>query len=99
MVRRLQSERYTKLANLSGRVLLATVIESERVSIESFFFTLCFVLEMTCSGFVAGGFVAVRRGADFFVPLGAFYLWRSTRPTLAGRIILLENDHDLGRGS
>ena len=34
MVGRLQSERYTVLANVSGPVLLATVIESERVSIE-----------------------------------------------------------------
>ena len=46
MVRRLQSERYTELANVSGRVLLATVIESERVSIESFFFTSCFAFCM-----------------------------------------------------
>ena len=57
MVRRLQSERYTVLANVSGRVLLATVIESERVSIESatgwhFFvigFSLLYTLFSVCN--------------------------------------------------
>ena len=34
-----------------------------------------------------------------FVPLRAFYLGRSTRQTFAGRIILLGDDHDLGRRS
>ena len=35
----------------------------------------------------------------YVVPLGAFYLSRSTRPTFAGRIILLGDDHDPARGS
>ena len=35
----------------------------------------------------------------YFVPLRAFYLGRGTRPIFAGRIILLGDDHDLGRGS
>ena len=35
----------------------------------------------------------------YFAPVKAFYLWKSTRPTFAGRIILLGDNHDLGRGS
>ena len=33
------------------------------------------------------------------MPVEAFHLWRSTSQTFAGRIILLGNDHDPGRGS